>query len=108
MFFCLQLFDFSLEVIRRTFSLSGVSFHFRKHLLFVSDSSGLVQCLTMTQRGTTKAVIYNSTAHPSFLSVDWLHDHLYILERSKVRNYFSLFPSINKSFHCFKKKMWDG
>lgn len=63
--------------------IKGVAIHVKQQLLFVSESSGNVLKMTLSNNTNKNAQAILSASSISFtpldLSIDWLNNHLYIL-----------------------------
>lgn len=62
---------------------TDVAIHYYKDFIFFSNKSGDVYRLSRTNANSVIS-IYRSTKHPGPLSVDWLHDRIYIAEDRAV------------------------
>ena len=63
--------------------LTGVAVHVKKRLVFSSFADASVRVLNVDKRGSSK-VICGSLKRPTALSVDWLHNRIYICDESEV------------------------
>ena len=68
-----------------------VATHCYKGYVFFSNTSGVVYRVNRSAQNDA-VVIYRSSHHPGPLSVDWLHDKLYIGEESTVGGVFKWVP----------------
>jgi len=88
------LLIFRLLIPQSDFLNPGMSAHFRKNLVFIATADGEV---IRTRLGTGNVnetqVILSKTKldiQVSFLSVDWLHDKLYLVGKKKRSNTWSI------------------
>ena len=64
-------------------SLTGVAVHVKKRLVFASFADASVRVLNVDKHGSSK-VICGNLKRPTALSVDWLHNRIYICDESEV------------------------
>ncbi|XP_072155472.1 proto-oncogene tyrosine-protein kinase ROS isoform X1 [Bemisia tabaci] len=88
----------NLEVLFRTENIiKGVGIHVHRELLFVSDSSGKIFMSSSSHSADPVEIFSQGSARPLDLSVDWLNDHLYILQNLSLNSSSSSYQIIQSS-----------
>ena len=85
------------EITKKSTNLfpAGVAIHYAHHQIYFSDSEGVIRVLdnqdnvaddstTTSHSAAPPRIIHRSEQEPRAISVDWLHDYLYITERDQV------------------------
>ncbi|XP_023240042.1 proto-oncogene tyrosine-protein kinase ROS-like [Centruroides sculpturatus] len=64
--------------------IKGVAIHVKQNLVFISDSSGSVYSISMNDFKNVKTIITRRPTLPEVLSMDWLNNKLYMVEKNQI------------------------
>lgn len=65
-------------------NIKGVAIHVKQKLIFVSDSTGSIHSIFMQELQHPKTIVHRRPTFPEVLSMDWLNDKLYMVEKNQI------------------------